>query len=129
MRATSRKRFESMPKMKPHSGLAKRTRVTSTGKIMTQSANNTHKFVHKSGSQKRRLDSLALAPKAAPKGEKKLRGRWGVPTTIGDWRGTREAGYHRPEDAPPLSEQRRGLPWPALPPVPQGEGADAALHA
>jgi large subunit ribosomal protein L35 len=64
-----------MPKMKPHSGLTKRTRVTGTGKIMTQSANNVHKFVHKSGSQKRRLDSLSLVAKADLKRVKKLLGR------------------------------------------------------
>ena len=64
-----------MPKMKPHSGLSKRTRVTGTGKIMTQSANNVHKFVHKSGSQKRRLDSLAIVSAADLKRVKKLLGR------------------------------------------------------
>ena len=64
-----------MPKMKSHSGMSKRTRVTGTGKIMTQSANNVHKFVTKSGSQKRRLDSLALVSKADLKRVKKLLGR------------------------------------------------------
>ena len=46
-----------MPKMKPHTGMKKRIRVTGTGKIMAQSANNVHKLVHKSGSQTRRLDT------------------------------------------------------------------------
>ncbi|HEU0240750.1 MAG TPA: 50S ribosomal protein L35 [Micromonosporaceae bacterium] len=64
-----------MPKMKPHSGMAKRTRVTGTGKVMTQSANNTHKFAHKSGSQKRRLDSLAIVSRTDLKRVKKLLGR------------------------------------------------------
>ncbi len=64
-----------MPKMKPHSGLSKRTRVTGTGKIMTQSANNVHKFVHKSGSQKRRLDALSLVSKPDRKRVKRMLGR------------------------------------------------------
>jgi large subunit ribosomal protein L35 len=55
--------------------MKKRTRVTGTGKIMTQSANNVHKFVHKSGSQKRRLDSLALVAKPDLKRVKKMLGR------------------------------------------------------
>jgi len=55
--------------------MAKRTRVTGTGKVMTQSANNTHKFAHKSGSQKRRLDSLALVSRTDLKRVKKLLGR------------------------------------------------------
>ena len=60
-----------MPKMKPHSGMKKRTRVTGTGKIMAQSANN----VHKSGSQKRRLDTDVVIAKADLKRVKKLLGR------------------------------------------------------
>jgi len=64
-----------MPKMKPDSGMKKRTRVTGTGKIMAQSANNVHKFVHKSGSQKRRLDTDVVIAKADLKRVKKLLGR------------------------------------------------------
>jgi large subunit ribosomal protein L35 len=64
-----------MPKMKPHSGMKKRTKITGTGKIMTESANNVHKFVHKSGSQKRRLDSMVVVAKADLKRVKKMLGR------------------------------------------------------
>jgi large subunit ribosomal protein L35 len=64
-----------MPKMKPHSGMKKRTKITGTGKIMTESANNVHKFVHKSGSQKRRLDSEVVVAKADLKRVKKMLGR------------------------------------------------------
>ena len=55
--------------------MRKRTKVTGTGKIMTQSANNVHKFVHKSGSQKRRLDTEVLVAKADLKRVKKMLGR------------------------------------------------------
>jgi large subunit ribosomal protein L35 len=42
---------------------------------MAQSANNVHKFVHKSGSQKRRLDTDVVIAKADLKRVKKLLGR------------------------------------------------------
>ena len=64
-----------MPKMKPHSGMSKRTRVTGSGKVMAQSANHVHKLEHKSGSQKRRLTSDVVIAKADIKRVKKLLGR------------------------------------------------------
>jgi large subunit ribosomal protein L35 len=64
-----------MPKMKPHSGMAKRTRVTGSGKIMAQSANHVHKLEHKSGSQKRRLVTDVVIAKSDIKRVKKLLGR------------------------------------------------------
>ena len=63
-----------MPKQKTHKGTAKRVRVTGTGKLMHEQANNQHKFEHKSGNHKRRLDrDQALSP-ADAKNMKKLLG-------------------------------------------------------
>ena len=53
----------TMPKMKTHSGAAKRFRVTGTGKIMRQRANRNHLFEHKSSRVTRRLyGTVTLAP-------------------------------------------------------------------
>jgi large subunit ribosomal protein L35 len=63
-----------MPKQKTHKGTAKRVRVTGTGKLMHEQANNQHKFAHKSSMRKRRLDQDQLVSKADTKGLKKLLG-------------------------------------------------------
>ena len=63
-----------MPKQKTHTGTAKRVRVTGTGKLMHEQANNQHKFAHKSSTRKRRLDQDQLVSKADTKGLKKLLG-------------------------------------------------------
>ena len=63
-----------MPKNKTHKGTAKRIRVTGTGKLMHEQANNQHKFAHKSSTRKRRLDQDQLVSKADTKGLKKLLG-------------------------------------------------------
>ncbi len=65
---------EDMPKQKTHKGTAKRVRVTGTGKLMREQANNQHKFEHKSGTRKRRLDQDQVISKADTKGLKKLLG-------------------------------------------------------
>ena len=44
-----------MPKMKTHSGTAKRFRLTATGKVMRRRANRGHLFEHKSSRVTRRL--------------------------------------------------------------------------
>ncbi len=63
-----------MPKQKTHKGTAKRVRVTGTGKLMREQANNQHKFEYKSSTRKRRLDQdQALSP-ADTKKIKKLLG-------------------------------------------------------
>lgn len=52
-----------MPKMKTHSGTAKRFRVTATGKVMRRSANKNHLLEHKSSRRKRRLtDESVISP-------------------------------------------------------------------
>ena len=44
-----------MPKMKIHSGTAKRFRLTGTGKVMRRRANRNHLLEHKSSRVTRRL--------------------------------------------------------------------------
>ena len=52
-----------MPKMKTHSGTAKRFRLTGTGKVMRRRANRNHLFEHKSSRLTRRLyGEVTVAP-------------------------------------------------------------------
>jgi large subunit ribosomal protein L35 len=52
-----------MPKMKTHSGAAKRFRLTGTGKVMRRRANRNHLLEHKSSRVTRRLaKELTVAP-------------------------------------------------------------------
>ena len=66
---------EDMPKQKTHKGTAKRVRITGTGKLMREQANNQHKFEHKSSTRKRRLDQDQVLSPADTKNLKKLLGR------------------------------------------------------
>ena len=64
-----------MPKMKTHSGAAKRFRLTDTGKVMRRRANRQHLFEHKSSRVTRRLyDEVPVAP-ADVRAIKKLLGK------------------------------------------------------
>ena len=65
---------DPMPKQKTHKGTAKRVRVTGTGKLMREQANNQHKFEHKSSTRKRRLDQDQVLSPADTKNLKKLLG-------------------------------------------------------
>jgi large subunit ribosomal protein L35 len=52
-----------MPKMKTHSGSAKRFRLTGTGKVMRRRANRNHLLEHKPSRRTRRLaGEVMLAP-------------------------------------------------------------------
>ena len=52
-----------MPKMKTHSGTAKRFKITGSGKLMRLRANRQHLFEHKSSRVTRRLaGEVELAP-------------------------------------------------------------------
>ena len=52
-----------MPKMKTHSGAAKRFKITGSGKVMRLRANRQHLFEHKSSRVTRRLaGEVELAP-------------------------------------------------------------------
>lgn len=64
-----------MPKMKPHSGMTKRTKVTGTGKIVAQPAGHVHKLEAKSSSRKRRLTGTDEISKVDIKRVKKMLGR------------------------------------------------------
>ena len=64
-----------MPKMKTHSGSAKRFRISGTGKIMRLRANRRHYLEHKPSTLTRRLaGTVEMAPSDA-KRIKKLLGR------------------------------------------------------
>jgi large subunit ribosomal protein L35 len=64
-----------MPKMKTHSGAAKRFRLTGTGKIMRMRANRQHLFEHKSSRVTRRLEGRVVLNKADVREIKKLLGK------------------------------------------------------
>jgi large subunit ribosomal protein L35 len=48
-----------MPKLKTHRGTAKRIKLSATGKVMREKANNIHFNEKKSESRKRRIESKA----------------------------------------------------------------------
>lgn len=64
-----------MPKMKTHSGMAKRVKITGTGKIVAQPAGHVHKLEAKSSSRKRRLSGTDVIAKADVKRVKRMLGR------------------------------------------------------
>ncbi|MGN9812941.1 50S ribosomal protein L35 [Micromonospora sp. BQ11] len=64
-----------MPKMKTHTGMAKRVKVTGKGKIVSQQAGLRHKLEKKPSTQTRRLSGTVVVAKADLKRIKKLLGR------------------------------------------------------
>lgn len=64
-----------MPKMKGHSGLAKRVRITGSGKVVAQSAGRVHKLEHKSSTRKRRMAGTMELAKVEVKRVKRMLGR------------------------------------------------------
>ena len=64
-----------MPKMKTHSGSAKRFRVTGSGKILRRRAHRTHYLEHKPSTLTRRLFNEVVLSPADAKRIKKLLGR------------------------------------------------------
>ncbi len=61
-----------MPKMKSHSGMAKRVRVTGRGKVLAQQAGMRHKLERKSSTLTRRLSGVVEVAKVDLKRVKKL---------------------------------------------------------
>ena len=62
-----------MPKMKTHSGAAKRFRLTATGKVIRRRATMNHLLEHKSSRRTRRLNKdLTVAPADVRKTKKLL---------------------------------------------------------
>ncbi|HEX9042029.1 MAG TPA: 50S ribosomal protein L35 [Trebonia sp.] len=64
-----------MPKMKTHSGAAKRFRITGSGKVMRRRANRQHLFEHKSSRVTRRLFDEVVMAKADVREIKRLLGK------------------------------------------------------
>jgi large subunit ribosomal protein L35 len=64
-----------MPKMKSHTGMGKRVRVTGSGKILAQQAGLRHKLEKKSSHVTRRLTGLVEVAKVDKPRIKKLLGR------------------------------------------------------
>jgi ribosomal protein L35 len=62
-----------MPKMKTHSGMKKRVKVTGSGKLLVQRAGKRHLLEHKSSRVTRRLSGTqTLSPADAPRVKKLL---------------------------------------------------------
>ena len=70
-----RRTTATMPKMKTHTGTAKRFRVTGSGKIMRRRANRAHYNEHKSSRVTRRLYNEVLVAPADLRAIKKLLGK------------------------------------------------------
>ena len=64
-----------MPKMKTHSGAAKRFKVTGSGKIMRLRANRAHLLEHKSSRRTRRLEGMIPMAKGDVREIKRLLGK------------------------------------------------------
>ncbi|TMM37229.1 MAG: 50S ribosomal protein L35 [Actinobacteria bacterium] len=64
-----------MPKMKSHTGMGKRVRVTGSGRIVAQQAGLRHNLEKKSSHRTRRLTGLVEASKVDTRRIKKLLGR------------------------------------------------------
>jgi large subunit ribosomal protein L35 len=63
-----------MPKMKSHSGMAKRVKVTAGGKIVSEPAGKRHKLEVKPSTRTRRLSGTDELSKAETKRVKKMLG-------------------------------------------------------
>ncbi|MFB9236653.1 50S ribosomal protein L35 [Plantactinospora siamensis] len=64
-----------MPKMKSHTGMGKRVRLTGRGKVVSQQAGMRHNLEKKSSTRTRRLAGTVEVAKADLKRIKKLLGR------------------------------------------------------
>jgi large subunit ribosomal protein L35 len=64
-----------MPKNKTHSGIAKRVKVTGSGKLMRQQAGLRHRLEVKSSKETRDLSGYVVVNKADTKRVKKMLGR------------------------------------------------------
>ncbi len=64
-----------MPKMKTHSGIKKRIKVTGRGKLMRQKATRRHLLEHKPSTRTRRLDGTTEVSAADRQRTRKLLGK------------------------------------------------------
>ena len=65
----------TMPKMKTHSGTARRFKITGSGKIMRRRANMNHLLEHKASKRTRRLTGEQVVAPSDAKKIKKLLGK------------------------------------------------------
>ena len=65
----------TMPKMKTHSGTARRFKITGSGKIMRRRANMNHLLEHKASRRTRRLTGEQVVAPSDAKKIKKLLGK------------------------------------------------------
>jgi large subunit ribosomal protein L35 len=65
----------TMPKMKTHSGTARRFKITGSGKVMRRRANMNHLLEHKPSKRTRRLGKDQVVAPADAKKIKKLLGK------------------------------------------------------
>jgi large subunit ribosomal protein L35 len=65
----------TMPKMKTHSGTARRFRITGSGKVMRRRANKNHLLEHKPSQRTRRLSKELVVAPSDTKKIKKLLGK------------------------------------------------------
>ncbi|MEQ1821753.1 MAG: 50S ribosomal protein L35 [Fimbriimonadaceae bacterium] len=63
-----------MAKLKTHKTAVKRFKVTGSGKITRRKSGNSHQFLHKSASQKRRLEQEPVLFKGELKRVKRMLG-------------------------------------------------------
>ncbi|GAB1693017.1 50S ribosomal protein L35 [Krasilnikovia sp. M28-CT-15] len=64
-----------MPKMKSHTGMGKRVKVTGRGKLVTEQAGKRHLLEGKASKVTRRMTGTVVVAKADTKRVKKLLGR------------------------------------------------------
>ncbi len=64
-----------MPKMKSHSGMGKRVKVSGKGKLLKEQANRRHLLEHKSSRRTRRLAGVVAFAKSDVQRVKRLLGR------------------------------------------------------
>jgi large subunit ribosomal protein L35 len=65
----------TMPKMKTHSGTARRFKITGSGKVMRRRANMNHLLEHKASKRTRRLNKDQVVAPSDAKKIKKLLGK------------------------------------------------------
>ena len=64
-----------MPKMKPHTGMGKRVKVTGRGKLLVEQTGKRHRLEVKSSRVTRRMTGTVTVSRADTKRVKKLLGR------------------------------------------------------
>ncbi len=64
-----------MPKMKPHTGMGKRVKITGTGKILSQQCGLRHRLEKKSSTETRALSGTVEIAKVDTKRVKRMLGR------------------------------------------------------